>query len=144
MTDHLPDPRAQRVSDALHKALGCRLLYHRGRQTYIVFRPRGPMTPPQIYLDVGNRAEPPFPALIPPIREAVSWADSKMTGNFERMLEIAETRMAQKSDEDQDTFIDEWLPDYMKDMRRFREILEDGRVGTKYLDLGKSQVTSQA
>ena len=57
-----------------------------------------------------------------------------MGADLNAMLEMAERRMAEASDKRRDSFIDGWLPEYMKDRRRWQEILSDGRIGTKFFD----------
>jgi len=51
------------------------------------------------------------------------------------MLEVSERRMEEASNKRRDAFIDGWLPEYMKDLNRWKEILGDGRIATKFFDV---------
>lgn len=135
LTDKLRDPRALRFSKALQGACGCQLAYHRGRDAYVAFRDRGGFTYPQIYCDVGKKGIPPHLSMLREVIEAIRWANARQAADIDRMFSIMQRRMEAASTEDTCRFIDEWLPDYYRDLKRTYEVLTDGRVSTKYFDL---------
>jgi hypothetical protein len=87
-------------------------------------------------MDIGKEC-PPQLASIPCVAKAVAWGDARRSGNMIQQLKIAERRDSHRQDKELQSFVDDRLPDFMRDLRRLREILGDGRITTQFMDFGK-------
>jgi hypothetical protein len=120
-------PRAaQRFSDRLHRRIGCRLAWHRGRRVHVVYRSRGNHVAPQTYFDLGLD-DPLFSAdLLDLAVDAVRWAEAKMNRDWEVMLDVYNRRQAERAQADTRAYVDERLPDFMADLVRADRLFRFG------------------
>jgi hypothetical protein len=140
LTLDLPDPQARTFSDTLFRACGCRLAWHHLRGTYTVYRDQGPHHYPQTYLDIRW----PSSSLIPLIVDAVRLGDARRTSNYDAMLDVYNRRWAEESDKETRDFIADFMPDVTKELERIRQVIDYGRLQTKYFDTkpGGAKVSS--
>ena len=134
LRSELKHPQARRLSDRLFRVCGCKLAYHVKRKCWIVYRERGSHRAPRTYLDL--RKEHLRTSMIPMVKDAVMWADCKANGNFERMMEIHDKNLQDDNDKAFQSHLEDCLPDFCKDMHRVREVMQAGRVTSKFVDFG--------
>lgn len=70
----------------------------------------------------------------------VRWADARVACDWGYLLDEANRRMADKSAQETADYTDERWPDFHADVKRYEEILSDGRVSTKFFDSRPSTV----
>ena len=135
MTGNLRDSQARRYDQALFRACGCHLAYHKGRRAYVVYRPRGSRAAPITYIDAGTPNEPLRMCTLPWVIGAVRLADAKRAQDWEKALDICNSRMADTSRDETKAFVSDVWPEYWKDLCRLHEMLGDGKVRSKYFDV---------
>lgn len=118
---------AVRFDRALFSREKCRICWNPLRRVFCVYRPRGPMTKPEWYMDLMQEDLPLNDRLLTMVIRAVRFQDSRDEVDPEKGLEMARKLDAEEQRQQQADFIDERLPDFMSDLKRFQEILSDGR-----------------
>lgn len=129
LTMELRNPRATRFSQLLFRACGCVLVWHKRRLVYVVCRKRGHYVAPQTYCDVKD----PLISNVPIVAQAVRFADARLHGDVEKMMEIYDREWKYKSKEETRAFVRDFFPDYMHALNRADEIVRTGSKG-KYFD----------
>ena len=67
--------------------------------------------------------------------ETIQWADATRNKDFLRLLEMADRRQADRSAQETEDYVEEWFPDYYKDLCRFQSMMGYGKVTDKYFDM---------
>jgi hypothetical protein len=123
---------------ALNRECGCNLAWQRERQMLVVVRDRGPNTPPRLYsVEFGRDQMPLRPDLLPSVIDCIRFTDGKADRDPVRMLSAMRRQEKEREQREQDTYIDDRLPDFLKDLKREIEVLTDGRRRTRFMDMGR-------
>lgn len=146
--DHpsVPSGRAaQRFSDALRRACGAMLAWNARRRVFCVVRCSGDHMPLTSFFDIARSDLPFNGGLLRKTANAVKYYLARASGNRIRMLRQIQALQRDEWEKARDGFMADYVPEFIRNIRRAHEIVTDGRYRPKFFDTaGKPATTASA
>lgn len=138
LTDRLPHRGAADFSAKLQQRCRCRIVWNRVRGVYVVIQDRGRHIEPQSFMDISMRDLPFNQPLLHAVANAVDLYRGQMAQDAMQVVDACERQRLDENEKDLQKYLQEREYEFMKDLKRMQEVISDGRVRRRFLDLASS------